>query len=60
VLAVFGPEVTGVGTSVALEDAEGAALVDEVAGGAVSTIDDLREGARKGATAAAAALVEAG
>lgn len=58
VLAVFGPEVTGVGASVA----EGAEVFvgADVAAGAASTTDDLRDGAWNGATAAAAALVDAG
>lgn len=52
--------MTGVGMSVALEDVVAEGSVVPTAVGAVSTMDDLREGAWKGATAAAAALVDAG
>lgn len=52
--------MTGVGMSVGLEAAGAERCVVAAAVGAVSTTDDLREGAWKGATAAAAALVDAG
>ena len=60
VLAVFGPEVTGVAMSAVLVGAWEEGLAAAVDVDVVSTMDDLREGAWNGETAAAAALVDAG